>query len=483
MAKTTLSMKNRYTFDCSKRFVRTPLLLLFLLCSVIASAQQVVVTLTEAGTLHEKIGEDQKDTITSLKVSGPINGTDVKYLRHMSLVDLDLTDANIVEGGDSYYENITRREYYYTENNVIGKLMFWDFSMKSIKLPNSATRIGDDAFVLCSVKSVNIGNSVTSIGNSAFQQCYELASITIPNSVISIGKQAFEDCKNIASATIGNSVISIGNCAFLGCSRITSITIPNSVISIGDEAFEGCRLISVTFGNSVKTIGMYAFDGCSRLTSIVLPNTVTSIGGFAFGECINIKSLTLGNSVKGIGPGAFYKCSSLTSIDIPNSVIGIGGGAFSGCKKLTSVVIPDSVTSIDSETFRECTCLKSVTIGKSVKSLGRSAFYKCTAIKNLTVLSTTPPTCETYALEGVSRRYCTLYVPENSLSAYKSAYVWNEFFNIESVESTDINYVQSDAANTIAKRYDINGRQINKPTKGLNIIKMSDGTTKKVMVK
>ncbi len=93
-------------------------ILLLLLCCVVASAQQVEVTLTAAGTLSEKIATDQKYVITSLKVSGPINGTDVRYLREMAgqnyegystsgkLAELDLTDANIVEGGDYYYYSL-----------------------------------------------------------------------------------------------------------------------------------------------------------------------------------------------------------------------------------------------------------------------------------------------------------------------------------------------------------------------------------------
>ena len=129
-------MAYRYAFDCKRlngfvrnagspsckkqttvgHLARTSLLFLFMLCSMMVSAQQVEVTLTEAGTLPDEIASDQKYSITSLKVSGPINGTDVRYLREMAgavaykgegtdgkLVNLDLTGANIVEGGDYYY--------------------------------------------------------------------------------------------------------------------------------------------------------------------------------------------------------------------------------------------------------------------------------------------------------------------------------------------------------------------------------------------
>ena len=76
------------------------------------------VTFTTAGTLSKKITSYQKYSITNLKVSGPINGTDVRYLREMAgrdyadnitdgkLVDLDLADANIVEGGKHEFPNL-----------------------------------------------------------------------------------------------------------------------------------------------------------------------------------------------------------------------------------------------------------------------------------------------------------------------------------------------------------------------------------------
>ena len=138
---------------------------------MVVSAQQVEVTLTEPGTLSAKIASDQKYSITSLKVSGPINCTDVRYLCEMAgsdyegnstdgkLVDLDLTDANIIEGGDTYYYSSC-----YTEKDVLGERMFYQCKLTSIKLPNSMTSIDDWTFRDCTgLTSVTIGNSVTNI--------------------------------------------------------------------------------------------------------------------------------------------------------------------------------------------------------------------------------------------------------------------------------------------------------------------------------
>ncbi len=413
------------------RFARTSLLLLFVLCSMV-SAAQVEVTLTTAGTLSEKIGDDQKLTITNLKVSGPINGTDVKYLREMAgtdgqLVELDLTDANIAEGGESYCSiGVDKnKKYYYTASNVIGDYMFSGCNLKSIKLPNSVTSIGQYAFIQCTgLTSVTIGNSVTSIGKCAFVWCSGLTSVTIPNSVTSIGYGAFGDCSGLTSVTIGNSVKSIDNAAFANCTglkkvivedivawcgisfidlnsnplnnahhlysdentEIKDLKIPDGVTSIGQYAFYDCTgLTSVTIPNSVTSIGDLAFKGCSSLTSVTIPNSVTSIGYRAFAECTGLTSVTIPNSVTSIGDGAFNGCSGLTSVTIGNSVKSIGESAFYGCSSLASITIPNSVTSIGQYAFEGCTSLTSATIGNSVTSIGDLAFKGCSSLTSIAV--------------------------------------------------------------------------------------------------
>ena len=67
------------------------------------------------------------------------------------------------------------------------------------------------------------------------------------------------------------------------CKSLTSVTIPSTITTIGDEAFEDCdQLTSVSIPNSVSTIGEYAFSGCYRLMNITIGNSVTSIGQLAF---------------------------------------------------------------------------------------------------------------------------------------------------------------------------------------------------------
>ena len=341
----------------------------------------------------------------------------------------------------------------------IGDSAFWSCeSLTSVTIGNSVTSIGDSAFWHCeSLTSVTIGNSVTSIGKRAFTWCPSLTSITIPNSVTSIGEDAFYDCDSLTSVTIPNSVTDIGGAAFASCNSLkafygkfassdnrylivdgvlnsfatgcgaTEYTIPNSVTSIGDSAFASCKsLTSITIPNSVTKIGEGAFSYCSKLTSVTIPNSVTKIEKDAFEYCTSLTSVTIPDSVTSIGYAAFSYCSKLTSVTIPNSVTSIGEFAFHNCESLTSVTIPNSVTSIGRDAFEGCTSLTSVTIPDSVTKAGQSAFEGCTSLTSVYCKPTTPPTVdfEMFKDNAPGRK---IYVPRNSVAAYKSAAYWKGY--------------------------------------------------------
>ena len=120
---------------------------------------------------------------------------------------------------------------------------------------------------------------------------------TVTRNVTSIGVFVFSGCSGLTSVTIPSSVTSIGTYAFYNCSGLTSVTIPSSVTGIGNYVFYGCKgLTSITIPSSVTSIGEYAFSGCSGLTSITIPSSVTSIGSYAFSVCSNLTSVTMERS-------------------------------------------------------------------------------------------------------------------------------------------------------------------------------------------
>ena len=199
----------------------------------------------------------------------------------------------------------------------------------------------------------------------------------------------------------------------------------NNPTRIGDRSFQGCKgLTSIDIPNSVTNIGSYAFSSCSGLTSIDIPNSVTSIGERAFESCYKLTSVTIPDSVTSIGYSAFSGCKGLTSVTIPNSVTSIGSFAFADCTGLTSVTIPDSVTSIGEHAFMDCIKLTSVTIGNSMTNIGGYVFDGCFKLTSIVIEATTPPVLEG-DLHGASN--CPIYVPSESVEAYKSASGWSKY--------------------------------------------------------
>ena len=130
---------------------------------------------------------------------------------------------------------------------------------------------------------------------------------------------------------------------------------------------------------------------------------ITTIGNWAFSECSNLESITIPVSVTTIGVQTFAFCDSLTSVTIPDSVTEIGNGAFYYCRSLTSVTIGDGVTTIRDE-----------------------AFFGCTSLTSVYCKTTTPPAGGSYMFHtNDSGR--KIYVPMESVEAYKSASYWSEY--------------------------------------------------------
>ena len=163
----------------------------------------------------------------------------------------------------------------------------------------------------------------------------------------------------------------------------------------------------------------------NAMTEAYIRDCVTSIGSNAFFKCSSLTSVTIPSSVTSIGSNAFSHCSGLTSVTIPDSVTNIGSMAFASCSSLTSVTIPDSVTSISDFAFEFCTSLTSVTIPNSVTSIGGYAFFKCSSLTSVTVNTLTPPVLYINAFDSTNN--CPIYVPAQSVDAYKSATNWSTY--------------------------------------------------------
>ena len=86
-----------------------------------------------------------------------------------------------------------------------------------------------------------------------------------------------------------------------------------------------------------------------------------------------------------------------------------------------------------------------------------------------------------HVFKGCNEKNCTVYVPTGTYNDYKSS-EFGYFENIVEFDPTGIDKVTTSTAAEEVSRYSVNGQQLTAPAKGLNIVKYSDGTVKKVVV-
>lgn len=323
----------------------------------------------------------------------------------------------------------------------------------------SVQGIAGSTFYDCSwFTSVTLPTSqvMSYIGDKAFYGCSGLSSFTFPAGLTIIGEGAFTGCTGLKSVTI-TSVNTIGNRAFENCTGLTSFSIPACVTSLGANVFAGCSNISafaVDINNPVYTeddgiiytrdkTAILAYPG-AKSGAYHMPHTVQNIDARTFYKNTNLTEVSIGNGVTNIGKEAFYNCTGLAYVSLGNHVTTIGENAFANCKALPSIVIPNSVTTIGIGAFSFCSGMDSVIIGAKVESIERMAFFGCSNLSAIVCRATTPPALGEMVFggvpspgyEGLDPETCVLYVPAESIDAYRAADYWSAFEYIVAIDDT-----------------------------------------------
>lgn len=276
------------------------------------------------------------------------------------------------------------------------------------------------------LKSIRIEQGITSIGNGAFSYCKGLTSITIPNSVTSIGEQAFSSCENLESVELPDSIKNIGREAFYKCVKLKSVVLPQNLSEIETSVFGYCEsLQEIKIHKNIKEIGITAFEGCELLEKVEIENSQTNISYTSFSGCEKINQVKVGTSelkidretdaitiigngkdfdiditdwyivssdvksikiergIESIGYLDFTNYTGLTDLEICEGVTKIEGnlyspsGAFSGCTSLINVKLPSSLEEIGENAFKDCTSLTNIEIPENLEEIHDSAFEGC----------------------------------------------------------------------------------------------------------
>ena len=417
---------------------------------------------------------------------------------------------------------------------------------EDLVIPNSVTEIGDMAFYSCTGfnGTLTLSSNLKTIGENAFYGCSKFTgSLTFHESVTTIGVAAFYDCSGFTgSLTLPNSVTTIGESAFNNCSGFTNLKLSDAMSAIPKGAFNRCTNISgeLVIPVSVTEIGMYAFQACTNLnkgsenpSQVTLPESLEKIGKYAFNLCDQIKTVNFQSLPEGISEYLGNSLKKAVSLSDNSYISPKARGTvneISYTRKMSSdwdtLILPYPLKLTGSEPYRLYTIEKmngdelvlkqldkDVLAGTPyvVKRKGTESeltFGNDDAALNTSATINKPvgdmKFRGTYWTEEVTRGYviakdCFRNVAElmmNKPETVKGAKVgpfraWLDGTSANAPaqlsmriddNTTGINAI--DALNDAeAEYYDLSGKRLDEPQKGVNIVRMKSGKTKKIIIK
>ena len=315
------------------------------------------------------------------------------------------------------------------------------------------------------------------------------------------------------------TVSSIGESAFADCSEITSVSIPESISTIAGTAFDGCtglELLDMSESTALTSISSNTFSTCTALETVNFPISIESIGASAFANCANLSNMSLpcttppvldneNNPFEGVDATACI-------ISIPTESVSAYTQSDNWKKFVDSSSKSDiqiSVVNNESENENTCTIKFKKFIDNTIEPAELMANnIKATLAEDEVVSEETPDavTANGQSLFVANGDAVTFYIiPDEATEIDKVIYnetdvtqqvVENKFTTpaVSAKSSLQVilkngtptgvedNFIEEAKVIEMA-RYDISGRLLPAPVKGLNIVKMSDGTMKKVIVK
>ena len=289
--------------------------------------------INDAGQLTELVGDD-KYRFTTLSIAGFLNGDDLRTLRDMAgcdnegkatagqLSDIDLSGAQIAEGGKAYAEG------HFTQTNVVGKAMLASCEkLRRIVLPLQTTKIEADAFRNCSsLHTIEVPTLVESIETSA--GCTALSEINVQ-----AGNSHYSSKDGVLLSGDGKSIL------WFPMGKGGEYTLPATVTTVGDYAFRNCRIETFHFADGLTSIGKYAFYN-SSVKEVSLPSTVKQIPTGLFQKCADLTTVHLGKNTEMLGDYVFDGCP-ITNLYISaptppycsnNTFASSGNNIFSTCR-------------------------------------------------------------------------------------------------------------------------------------------------------
>ena len=416
------------------------------------------------GRLEDVIGEDW-ETIDSLIVTGFVHELDFPTMNkccvYGRLSGINLSGCQIENDAiprkaffpaDSIGKAVRNLNYITFPESLkkIGDAAFFTVNLKQITLPKVMEEIGIEAFFMNrdATGTLKIPEGLKEIPLNCFRSCKGITRLELPTTLKSIGRFSFYNMDIRDTLVIPEGVESIGNAAFWNSYNLHEVILPSTLVDIGHDAFNGCRLTSIkNFPEGVGYIPTSCFFNC-RLEYWEFPDDITLIDNEAFAyNCFH--DLVLPDAVEIIGRWAFMGIGNLNSVRLPKSLRIFGEAAFVDCRNLTKVYAqnpepPEIVYSAD-DMYEQMVGTRGVFANIHPKAV--------------------------------------LYVPVGARDAYVRE-GWQEWFaDIQEYDYAAAMSIVQEGEAVEVSRHALDGTPLSRATRGLNIVKMSDGTVRKVVVK
>ena len=411
---------------------------------------------------------------------------------------------------------------------IIGSSAFFGCSgLTSVTIPNSVTTIGEHAFYGCSgLTSITIPNSVTSIGNQAFQNCSSLTS------VISLIENPFEikgktyDVNTYKTSTFDWAVFNTvtlyvpkgtidkykATTGWKDFVKIEEMALPDYTLTylVDGEEYKSYTVEErdVITPESEPTKEGYTFSGWSELPETMPGHDVTVTGTFI----INKYKLTYTID------GEEYKSTEVEfdSAIIPEENPTKDGYTFSGWNEIPETMPANDVTitgtftankyiltyTVDGEEYRSAELEYGSTITPEVAPTKEGYTFSGWS----KIPSTMPSSDVTITGTFSVNKYTITYMVDNDLltteeveygstiappKSQKDGYdiLWSFYPTTMPAYNITINGTYTTGIDGIAQEeserqvFTLEGKRVETPQKGLNIIRKNDGTTRKVIVK
>ena len=387
--------------------------------------------LEKAGTLTDFITENEKMSVSHLKLSGLLNLKDFDVLDTMctSRVDfdeddnytiiedkspflkvLDLGDSILLDdfvlGGFTYYSKLDKIVLPKNMESTGKMSVFKDsINLKTVVVPETLKEYGFGTFMNCEkLEEVNFPTTLERIGGLSFYGCSALKRIKIPANVSIIEGGAFAGCNNLETFEIDNRntnfVVIDGVIynhdktklvAFPCGYKDKHFLVPEGLKIIGDGSFLNSPITSINFPSSLEIIKDWAFSCCSNLQSLDIPNSVLEIGEMAFEDCSALNHVKLPNCLAILKRQTFSGCDSLKEIDIPESVKVIESASLGWSQGLENIILHDGLEVLNILTQSEV--LKNIVIPKTVKEIASGIFRQCSSMNQIKIDNKNPYFC------------------------------------------------------------------------------------------